>query len=389
MAFSNDGSILYAVAVLSGIDSVFASASINLATNVHTWGATHVVCDLQFVALGTSTLPAHAGKLYAIGLGRGFFVLDPTNIPLVPVADVVFSATGMMQISDDNDAAIVAENSILPPLISGTFTKCALIKLSAIGPPAITYVCGGDNSENDIAVVGTTVYITANNGLNKGMFRFTLGTGAALAGGPVNLNTNSSVRIAPSFDKHWMLLAVTDTHEVQRIDLSQNVPVIDNTFRIPVQIAPVDIVTGITRNEMYVLNGISSTVSTIDLTAVFAGPPPYTAEPPITLSQYRTQMIHAFTDLTKVFGQYLKDCFCEHFLVDCPDCHGDEKIYLGSIEIRIDPKTGNPEVYKICNFTKRRYVQSQQLMEYWLSAIPIISILKQVVADFCCKVVIP
>jgi len=28
-------------------------------------------------------------------------------------------------------------------------------------------------------------------------------------------------------------------------------------------------------------------------------------------------------------------------------------------------------------------------MEYWLSAVPIIPILKQVVADFCCKVVIP
>ena len=390
VAFSSDGSTLYAVAVLSGIDSVFASASINLVTNAHAWGPTHVVCDMQFVTLGTSTLPAHAGKLYAIALGRGFFVLDPTNIPLAPVADVVFSATGMMQISDDNDAAIVAENSaIVPPAISGTFDKCVLIKLSAVGPPAVTYVCGGDNSENDIAVVGTTVYITANNGPNKGMFRFTLGTGAALAGGPVNLNTNSSVRIAPSFDKRWMLLAVTDAHKVQRIDLSQAIPVIDNTFRIPVQIAPVDIVTGITRNEMYVLNGISSTVSTIDLTAVFAGPPAYTVEPPITLSQYRTQMIHAFTDLTKVFGQYLKDCFCEHFLVDCPDCHGDEKIYLGSIEIRINPNTGKPEVYKICNFTKRRYVQSERLMEYWLSAVPIIPILKQVVADFCCMVVIP
>jgi hypothetical protein len=176
---------------------------------------------------------------------------------------------------------------------------------------------------------------------------------------------------------------------VQRIDITQNAPVIDGTFRIPVQIIPIDIVGNPARNEMYVLNLLSSTVSTIDLTAVFTGPPAYTVEPPITLSQYRTQMIHAFTDLTKVFGQYLKDCFCEHFLVDCPDCHRDDKLYLGSIEIRIDPKTGNPEVYKICNFTKRRYVQSEQLMQYWLSAIPIIPILKQVVADFCCKVVIP
>jgi hypothetical protein len=233
------------------------------------------------------------------------------------------------------------------------------------------------------------VNITATNGANKGMFRFAIANAAPFS--TVDLKTNNIVRIAPTNDKHWMLLSVADQNKVQRIDITQNAPVIDGAFRIPVQIIPIDIVGNTARNEMYVLNALSSTVSTIDLTAVFAGPPqpPYTVEPPITLSQYRTQMIHAFTDLTKVFGQYLKDCFCEHFLVDCPDCHGDEKLYLGSIEIRIDPKTGNPEVYKICNFTKRRYVQSQQLMEYWLSAIPIIPILKQVVADFCCKVVIP
>ena len=94
-------------------------------------------------------------------------------------------------------------------------------------------------------------------------------------------------------------------------------------------------------------------------------------------------------DLIKALGQYLKDCFCERFLVDCPDCHGDEKVYLAGIEIRKNPNTGNAEVYKICNFTKRRYVKSEQLMEYWLSAVPIIPILKQLVADWCCKVVIP
>jgi len=389
VAFSNDGLTLYAVAVISGQDSIFAAAAINLATNVHTWGITNVVCDMQFVTLGTSTLPAHAGKLYAIALARGFCVLTAASIPAVPPIDVAFNATGMMVISDDNDAAIVAENSAVAiPNVTSLFDKCALIKLSAVGPPAVTYPCSGDDSTNDIAVVGTTVNITATSGFNKGMFRFAIANAALLS--IVDLKTSSIVRIAPTNDKHWMLVSVAEQHKVQRIDMTQNVPVIDGTFRIPVQIIPFDIVGNPARNEMYVLNTLSSTVSTIDLTAVFAGlQPAYTMEPPITLSQYRTQMIHAFTDLIKVFGQYLKDCFCEHFLVDCPDCHGDEKIYLGSIEIRINPNTGKPEVYKICNFTKRRYVQSERLMEYWLSAVPIIPILKQVVADFCCKVVIP
>jgi hypothetical protein len=384
VAFSSDGLTLYAVAVVNNQDSVFANAAINLGTLVHTWGATNVVCDKRFVTLGTSK--NHPANLYAVSLTEGLYVLDPNNIPMsVLTIGAAFNATGMLYMSDENDAVVAA--AAPGAALSTSFNRCLLIKLSPVAPDA-TYNCSGLDFYNDIAVIGTTVYITADSGPNKGLFRFTLGSGAQLPG-VVDLKTNSVVRIAPTLDKKFMMVSMADQHKVERLDLGANPPALDPNFRIPVQIIPLDIVGNPARNEMYVLNFLSSTVSTIDLTAVYAGPPPYTVEPPITLSQYRTQMIHAFTDLTKVFGQYLKDCFCEHFLVDCPDCHGDEKLYLGSIEIRIDPKTGNPEVYKICNFTKRRYVQSQQLMEYWLSAIPIIPILKQVVADLCCKVVIP
>lgn len=390
VAFSNDGLTMFAVAVLNNQDSVFASAAVNLTTNVHTWGATHVVCDLKFVTLGTSRLPAHAGKLYAIGLANGFYVLDPNNIPLAPAADVPFNATGMMEINDDNDCAIVAQANGTPiNTVNLNFNRCALIRLSAVAAPVVFYICNGQDLYNDIAVVGPTAYITADVGLNKALLRFTLATGVQLPG-PIDLKTKSIVRIQPTLDKRFMLVSMADQHKLERIDLTQNIPAVDLNFRVPVQIIPIDLVASGARNEMYVLNILSNTVSTIDVAAVFAGPqPPYTAEPPLTLSQYRTQMVHAFTDLLVVFGQYLKDCFCEHFLVDCPDCHGDEKIYLGSIEIKVDPKTGKPEVYKICNFTKRRYVRSERLMEYWLSAIPIIPLLKQAVAELCCKVVIP
>ena len=40
--------------------------------------------------------------------------------------------------------------------------------------------------------------------------------------------------------------------------MTQNVPVIDGTFRIPVQIVPVRYVGNTARNEMYVLNALSS-----------------------------------------------------------------------------------------------------------------------------------
>jgi len=122
-------------------------------------------------------------------------------------------------------------------------------------------------------------------------------------------------------------------------------------------------------------------LSLIDLPIVLAAPAnTYTAEPPATLSAYRTQMVDAFMDLFKTFGIYLKDCFCEQFLINCPDCK-DDKVYLGEVQIQ-DNKT-----FKICNFTKRRYVKSVQLMEYWLSTIPILPIIKTALAEFCCKVI--
>ncbi|HEX2330615.1 MAG TPA: DUF6519 domain-containing protein [Candidatus Angelobacter sp.] len=388
VAFSNDGLTLYAVAVINGQDSVFASASINLGTLTHTWGPTHVVCDLQFVTLGTSTLPAHAGKLYAIGLAQGFYVLDPNAIPLTPVADVKFNATGLMKISDDNDIAIVAEDQFTPVgTVSPNFSRCSQIKLSAVGVPTVFYACSGHDFGNDIAVLGNTAYITADKpGPDTSMFRFAVANGAPQLPA-VDLKTSVAVRLAPTLDKRWMLVTIDNEHKIERIDLTQNPPVVDPNFRIPTEVMPMQIIASAARNEVYVLNSISNTVSTVDMTAVFTGPPPYTVEPPITLSQYRTQMLKAFTDLLKVFGQYLKDCFCEHFLVDCPQCHREEKIYLGSIQIKKNPISGKPDVYKICNFTKRRYVKSEQLMEYWLSAIPIIPILKQTIAELCCKVI--
>ena len=88
VAISPDGNTLYAVALLNNQDSVFARATINQATNAHTWGPTNVVCDILFVTLGTSSV--HPQNLYAIGRSRGLYILDPLNIPLTPVANVAF-----------------------------------------------------------------------------------------------------------------------------------------------------------------------------------------------------------------------------------------------------------------------------------------------------------
>ncbi len=379
VAVSPDGTQLYAVGIL-GPDSVFATAAINTVNNTYTWGPTSMICNLKFVTLGTSA--NHATNLYAIAQAQGLYTFTPPNFPPAPVASVAFNATGMMNISANPDWAIVGVSAQAIGTVEANFDLCRQIDL---GAPALgnsyTFPSGGVDAQNDIAFAGGKLYISGTllNGDN-GLFQFPLAGGANT--GNVDLMTSAGVKLAPSPDPnlHVMYVCATDQHKVERVDISGNAPVLDTTFRIPVQILPAAMAQS--GDQLYVWNFLSFTLSLIDLPTVLAAPPnSYTAEPPATLSAYRTQMLQAFTDLFKTFGIYLKDCFCERFLIDCPDCKGDDKVYLGEVEIQ------NNKVFKICNFTKRRYVKSVQLMEYWLSTVPILPIIKTALADFCCKVI--
>lgn len=388
VAVSPDGTQLYAVGAM-GQDSVFATAAIDTVNNNYTWGPTNMVCDVTFVTLGVSANPLHKTNLYAIGQSavagkqalNGLFIFTPPNFPQPANAAVQFNPTGMMNISDaKQDVAIVGRSSQPLGTISGNFDSCASISLAA---PALgaSFTCSGVDQENDIAFAGGNVYITATLGADKGLFQFPFAGGVNT--GNVDLQTSSWVKLAPSTDGGTMYVSATDQHKVERVTISGNTLTLDTTFRIPVQILPVAMATAQTPNgpQLYVWNFLSFTLSLIDLNTVLAAKPnTYTAEPPATLSAYRTQMLNAFTDLFKTFGIYVKDCFCEQFLVNCPDCK-DDKVYLGEVQIQ-DFKT-----FKICNFTKRRYVKSVQLMEYWLSTVPILPIIKTALADFCCKVI--
>ena len=100
----------------------------------------------------------------------------------------------------------------------------------------------------------------------------------------------------------------------------------------------------------------------------------------MTLSAYRQQILDAYGDVFDHFLQYLKDCFCDKFLVDCPEYGPEDRVYLGCIEIR------GQRVYNICNFTKRHYVKTFRTYGYWLSTIPILPLVKRAFARFCCCV---
>ncbi|HSF47353.1 MAG TPA: hypothetical protein VLA73_03220, partial [Burkholderiales bacterium] len=69
--------------------------------------------------------------------------------------------------------------------------------------------------------------------------------------------------------------------------------------------------------------------------------------------------------------------------VDCPTCDEEDKLYLAVISV----KSG--EVQKVCNFSLRKYVKSFPTVEYWLSLIPIIPLIKRALESFCCAALPP
>jgi len=155
-----------------------------------------------------------------------------------------------------------------------------------------------------------------------------------------------------------------------------------NDFRVPAQIFPIAIAASAGGSQVVVMNALGNTLNLIDVAKVTAtAPPSYTSETANTLPQYHADAIQAFNDLASVLAQYIKDCFCDKFLVECHTCDpAKDRIYLGSIEIKAK------RVHNICNFTRRHYAKSFRTWGYWLSTVPILPLIKRAFALFACKV---
>jgi hypothetical protein len=199
------------------------------------------------------------------------------------------------------------------------------------------------------------------------------------------VNSNSFLRLARYLSpekEDFLLVTVGDELKVIRVRLQKEQMEIDEKFRIPVQPYPAGIVIYQEKHMGYVLNTFVNTITSMEMVKVFFDKPApdYTQEPPYNLANYRDKAIEAYKDVLSHFFQYLKDCFFDKFLIDCPDCDENEKVYLGSVEVR------DSQVYNICNFTKRKYVKNVQTVEYWLSVVPVIPMVKVAFTKFACSV---
>jgi hypothetical protein len=187
----------------------------------------------------------------------------------------------------------------------------------------------------------------------------------------IDLGTSGGSRIAYSAAGHWAMITYEDTYlgrtyRPGEFELGSEIH--------PLQIGPAAIAADASGRWFYVLESLSNTItaipvsddrrSTIDMTK---------------LESYRRASIAAFLKMIGRTAQFLKDCACEHLLVRCPT--GEGKVYLADVSFK------DGKVYQICNFHGRKYVHTFPTVEYWLSIIPVIPVLKYAVERVCCSVV--
>lgn len=383
LAFNDAGTEVTVVGTMvNGVDSVFANATI-AADQTHSWaGTTTVVCDIQFVTLETH--PKHPNLLFAIGRSsiaakNGLYRLNPAAIPLVPAPNVNFAATGMFAINEAGDTAYAAEQAVLN-FNNDFYDRVRSIDLVGFNAPVFALVNGNDET-NGIALANNRLFVTGKHSSQPAHIRslvwFNPGTGAMI--GVADLAENSYFRLAHEREHGHLAITVADSYRVRLFDLHGMA--LRTDLRIPVQVSPTALRMTTDRKWMVVRNALSNTLSVVDLATVFALPRhAWFDEPPLLLADYRAQAITAFTDLFSVLVQAIKDCFVDKFLVECPTCGRDDQIVLGTIDIRSN------SIHQICNFTRRQYVKSFRTWGYWLSAFPVLSVVKAAFRRFACAI---
>lgn len=387
VAFSKDGKQLYAVATVKNMDSIFAVADIS--GNKLNWRNQTIICNVKLVTLATSS--TIAGKVYAIGEGKGLYELNVQNI-LPDVQPLhAFNAVGHLVIAEQ--ATIVY--AFATSRANGTpdlYDQVRRFDLHAPNSSGIIFsllsgATGGQLfGEDDIAIAvqskSQRLFVVANpfgNSENKQLLIFTKAFGTTA--GPVtsvDLEENTDIRLAFNDVTQNLMLSYADTYRVRLLDDKNQ---LNANFRQPVQVSPASMALALDplnqdRKRVYVLNNVSKTITSIPAEAMT----PSRQMDMNKLSDYRSQVLEAFVKLFGGLLQYLKDCFCDHLLVNCPECDPDDKLYLACISIR------DGAVYKICNFSRRKYVRSFPTVEYWLSIVPIIPLVTKVVESFCCAV---
>ncbi|MDJ0807570.1 MAG: DUF6519 domain-containing protein [Gammaproteobacteria bacterium] len=378
---------------------------------------TSFMCGVKVVVLRQS--PWSTQQLYAVGLCKGAYLIDPEALfkedKIEREPDWAFPASGHLDF-DVNGTRVICTAAEKSGCEKGQYDRLVFFKpvldadvnsqpVSMLVPivndqPVIGsdgFVVAqssagerddvrGDNAAAEIVISNLNrnllLFLVADIGDSKVLCRFDAAVLQKLDGqqwpGDFYHSFGAASHIALKYVRGGKLDGVVATryamHDMQYIPGDPRQYQKTLLTSIPVQAGPVDIATHDELQQLHVLNHMGQSITVLNYAL-----PEYQEQRP-TLQEYRADVLAAFYQLLSGLLQYLKDCFCQHLLVKCPECDEDDKVYLGCLSLR------DNEVYNICNFTKRKTVKTLDAFAYWLSLIPIGPIVAWAIERLCCLV---
>ena len=407
VAFTPDSVNVFAIATLNSTQTVFAQAAVS-GTQL-TWQNQVTLLNVVLSTLGTLT--QQPGAIFAIGVGQGLYTFSVPNVFANPnpAPTVAFNAFGHLSIDQGSGVALATSFSQAgpagsqPPFFDQIFAVNLLNQSSF--PVQVPNGAVG-TSDDDLLIFGGGFGILGDSRINLAARQAVpassplvqkLGIAPALNFGiaivafttqgnlfltnvlalfeggpltPINIGTTPA-RLSFNPQNGQILATLANFDRVLLADPLQQT-VFSQIF--PAQITPVSIAANSAGTTVYVLNQGSNTITAYPMAQLS----PSAALDMNKLLAYRSGMINAFLDLLGEFLEDLKDCVCDHLLVECPTCDADDQLFLGVVSIR------NQQVQKICNFSQRKYVKSFPTVDYWWSAIPIGRIIGKLVEMACC-----
>jgi hypothetical protein len=412
VAFSPDAKTMYAIAILNQNDSLFCVADITDPANVK-WGQVTTLCDQPLVTLKLS--PLDPKKLCATARGFGLFTFDTSGLKPAQPLVASFLATGHLEVAtigtgDQRKAyafcTVYAAGSSPPNYVHVRridLSNAAAVfeyALPASNPQGVDDICVGTTPDGRIAKLFVVANPTGAQ-TSKQLVRFdaaaaptasvpppeaTIDLGFTQPNGTQGSADNTSYRLAYNDLTQRVMIASFDAFLIKLLPLTAAVldPVTHPAQLWPAAIAynPSAVFTSVdgkTRltGGVYVLNALSGTINNIPAAYLGQNPPAVNLA---ALATYHNGVLEAFIDLFGRFAQYLKDCVCDHFLVQCPD-DTLKTLYLARIDIQ------NQQVFNICNFSRRRYVHSFPAVEHWLSIVPVLPVVRKLIGDACCQII--
>ena len=415
----NSDNVIHIAGIVHEEDSLFARGKLGEINQdgceIEVEWQTSFMCGVKVVQLKQS--PWSTKQLYAVGLCKGAYLIDPDALfaeqKIERNPDWAFPASGHIDFDVKGTRLVCTAAVDKADCSKGQYNRLAIFSAALDADVAAQPVmlllpmvnqrpvqgsdglvlaqsdAPGSNSSAGFSAANLSknlvLFLVADIGDKKALCRFDVSglkqtdDGLQAWSGQFYHQFDAAGHISLKYVRGGKLDGVVATryamHDMQYIPGDQRRYQKELLSSIPVQAGPVDVALNDSQQEVHVLNhlGQSITVLTYELQA-------YQQQRPL-LQQYRTDVIAAYYQLLSGLLQYLKDCFCNHLLIQCPECDTEvDKVYLGCLTL----KSG--EVYNICNFTKRKYVKTFSAFSYWLSLIPIGPLVSWAIERLCCLV---